>query len=144
MFRLAVRFESRVAWALKLVLGHPSKLEMFPKVVCFEFQVFGNMFWGVMLPRGWNKCGAIVETWNILASICLRACVACMLKLRLSCLKMNDTFTTCHWNNVRAIGTRNESKKSVHSKSKFRLQSLWSDTNVFDLWKGRNEILYEQ
>jgi hypothetical protein len=47
---------------------------------------------------------------------------------------------------VRAIGTRNESNnfEKCPFKIKIRLQNLWSDINVFDLWKGRNEILYEQ
>ncbi len=145
MFRWAVCFKF---WAAKaFVPGHPLKLEMFQKVVCFKFQVFGNMFWGAMLLRGWNKRWAIVETWHVLASICLRACVAPVSKLTLGCLKKNNnTFTTCCWKNVRAIGTRNESKKfeKCPFKIKFRLQNLWSDINVFDLSKGRNEILYEQ
>ncbi len=51
MFRWAVCFKSRAAGALKLVPGHPLKLDMFQKVLCFEFQVFGIMFWDVMLRR---------------------------------------------------------------------------------------------
>jgi hypothetical protein len=48
-----------------------------------------------------NWCSATIKTWHVSLLICSRVYATHTSKRVPRCLEMNDTFTTCHWNNIR-------------------------------------------
>jgi hypothetical protein len=76
---------------------------MFWWVVGFEVQVSKLMFRGTWFSTGQNKHQAAIETQHVFMLVCFEAYATHAWKPTPGHLEMNNTFTTCHWNNIGAL-----------------------------------------
>jgi hypothetical protein len=87
--------KAQTARALKCMLSHQLKLDMFWWVVGFKVQVSRLMFCGARFSTGQYEYWAATKTRHVSVLVCSRACAGCAWKPAPSCLKVSYAFTTC-------------------------------------------------